>query len=161
MNFQKESWEKPAKVPAMVTSNCFYLWLSITDGRVRVGCEMLCWTSLRYLFLFHLYCTVAEMWSLSQVFLVEICKVKGKGFTILIKILITGVGKWDKHASSAWHVTGVCPWWLPSFAEVCLSPVGPVPLWIYNYIFIRSEIVCLVIKTLLWNVNPSGACPEQ
>lgn len=106
---------------------------------------------------FHFQCTVEEIWYLSRVSSGDIHKVKGKGFTIIIKLLSQGVGKWDWHSSSAWCVTGICLWWMPSFAEVCLSPVGPVPLWIGNYIFIRSEIVCLVIKALLWNVNPSGA----
>lgn len=109
-----------------------------------------------------LFFTSTSLWqkfSVSQVFLGEICQVEGRAFTVII--CIQGVGKWDWHDSSAWSVTRICLWWMPTFAQVCLSPVGPVPLWIYNYIFIRSEIVCLVIKALLWNVNPSGACSEQ
>lgn len=130
----------------------------MAELELDVKCYVTNFSEVSFFVFFYLHCILAEIWYLSQAFLGEICKVKGKGFTIIIKTLIQGVGKWDWHASSAWCVTGICLWWMPSFAEVCLSPVGPVPLWIYNYIFIRSEIVCLVIKALLWNVNPSGAC---
>lgn len=164
VNFQKESWEKQAKVPAMVSPNCFYLWLYVTDGRVRVGCRTFITNFfevlLGFCFFFFTSTSLWQKFSLSQVFLGEICKVE-RTFTIIIRILIHGVGKWDWHACSAWSVTGFCLWLMPTFTQVYLSPVGPVPLWIYNYIFIRSKIVCLVIRALLWNVNPSGSCSEK
>lgn len=125
---------------------------------MRAWCEML-YHKVIYMYLFScLHCTLAKKRYLSQVSLGEICKVTGKGFIIMIKILIQCVGKWGWHASSARCIAGICLWWMPRFDEVCLSLVGPVPLGIYNYIFISSEMVCLLIKALLWNGNPSGVC---
>lgn len=132
VNFQEESWGKQANVLA-ISPNCFHLWLCITDGRVRAECRMF----ITNFFEASSFFTSTSLWkkfSLSQVFLGELCQVKGRACTI-IRILTQGVGKWDWHASSAWSVTRICPWWIPTFAQVCLSPVGPVP---FEYAIIYS-----------------------
>lgn len=102
VNFQKESWEKQAKVPAMVSPNCFLLWLYVTDGRIRVGCRTFITNFSEVYSILYFFFTSTSLWQkfpLSQVFLGEISKVEGRAFTIIIRILIRGVGKWDWHAS--------------------------------------------------------------
>lgn len=92
VNFQEESRGKQANALS-ISPNCFHLWLCITDGRVRAECRMF----ITNFFEISSFFTSTLLWkkfSLSQVFLGELCQVEGRAFTI-VRILIQGVGKWD------------------------------------------------------------------
>lgn len=158
VNFQEESWEKQANALA-ISPNCFHLWLYITDGRVRAECRMFITNFFEVSFFFYLYFTLEEIFSFTS-FLGRNMSSRRKsihsrkntypgygkmGLTCLLCLICNK----DLSMMNAYFCSGV------SFSCWTCS------IWICNYIFIRSEILSLVIRAFLWNVNPSGACSEQ